>query len=191
LASSAPDFNKIALRAAMRRRRRLMALACPQAADLAAGQLPLERLPAVQVVGAYYPTGTELDPVAVVMRFDALGAARALPVATDRRSPLIFRSSDPPEPLVPDFMGVPSPPPSAQELVPDLILVPVLAFDQTGGRLGQGGGHYDATIHALRTQGQVFVIGLAYAGQEVARVPREPHDQPMDAILTESAYIEV
>ena len=74
---------------------------------------------------------------------------------------------------------------------PDLIIAPLLAFDRTGGRLGQGGGHYDRTIEALRARGSLFVIGLAYAGQEIDAVPREPHDQPLDAILTELGYIEV
>jgi 5-formyltetrahydrofolate cyclo-ligase len=74
---------------------------------------------------------------------------------------------------------------------PDLVIAPLLAFDRAGGRIGQGGGHYDRTIAALRTQGPLFVIGLAFAGQEVAELPHEPHDQRLDAILTETAYIEV
>ncbi len=71
-----------------------------------------------------------------------------------------------------------------------MVIAPLLAFDRGGGRLGQGGGHYDRTLEALRVQGRVFVVGLAYAGQEVAEVPSEPHDQKLDAILTETGYIE-
>jgi 5-formyltetrahydrofolate cyclo-ligase len=74
-------------------------------------------------------------------------------------------------------------------LSPDLILAPLLAFDRRGGRLGQGGGSYDRTLATLRAAGEVFVIGLAFAGQEIDRVPTEPHDQGLDAILTELAYI--
>jgi 5-formyltetrahydrofolate cyclo-ligase len=64
--------------------------------------------------------------------------------------------------------------------------VPLLAFDAHGGRLGQGGGYYDRTIAQLRAGGPVFVLGLAYAGQEVERLPAETHDQPLDAVLTET-----
>ena len=69
--------------------------------------------------------------------------------------------------------------------------VPLLAFDRTGGRLGQGAGCYDRTIAALRAMGAVRVIGLAYAGQEVVRVPVGVHDQRLDGILTDTGYIEV
>ena len=66
-----------------------------------------------------------------------------------------------------------------------------MAFDRTGARLGQGAGHYDRTLENLRKGGRVFVLGLAFAEQEVARIPAEPHDQRLDAILTETGYIEV
>ena len=69
--------------------------------------------------------------------------------------------------------------------------MPLVAFDRRGGRLGQGGGHFDRTLEALDAKGKVFAIGLAYAGQEVAAVPREEHDRPLDAILTEREYIAV
>ena len=71
---------------------------------------------------------------------------------------------------------------------PRLVICPLLAFDRAGGRLGQGGGHYDRTLAVLRAQGPVFVLGLAYAGQEVAALDLEPHDQRLDAILTETGY---
>jgi len=86
---------------------------------------------------------------------------------------------------------VPAPPPSASPVHPDLVIAPVLAFDRRGGRLGQGGGHYDRTLARLRRQRPVFVLGVAFAGQEVDAVPMGPHDQRLDAIVTETAYIEV
>ena len=89
---------------------------------------------------------------------------------------------------VPDAFGVPSPPPEAPEATPRLVICPLLAFDRAGGRLGQGGGHYDRTLAVLRAQGPVFVLGRAYAGQEVAALDLEPHDQRLDAILTETGY---
>ncbi len=75
--------------------------------------------------------------------------------------------------------------------VPDLVIAPLLAFDRSGARLGQGGGHYDRTLEGLRARGPLFVIGLAYAGQQIDAVPREPHDQCLDAILTEISYTRV
>jgi 5-formyltetrahydrofolate cyclo-ligase len=73
---------------------------------------------------------------------------------------------------------------------PDLVLVPLLAFDRTGARLGYGQGHYDRTLAALRARRPVSAIGLAFAAQEVACLPAEPHDIPLDGIVTETAYIE-
>jgi len=93
--------------------------------------------------------------------------------------------------LVPDAFGIPAPPPVAEEVLPNLVITPLLAFDRKGGRLGQGAGHYDRTLKNLKAQRAVFVLGLAYAGQELKAVPMAAHDQRLDAILTETAYIEV
>jgi 5-formyltetrahydrofolate cyclo-ligase len=71
-----------------------------------------------------------------------------------------------------------------------VVFAPLLAFDRRGGRLGQGGGHYDRTLANLRRMKSVLVIGLAYAGQELHEIPMEPHDQRLDAILTETGYQE-
>jgi 5-formyltetrahydrofolate cyclo-ligase len=76
-------------------------------------------------------------------------------------------------------------------VTPNLVIAPVLAFDRHGGRLGQGGGHYDRTLADLRGQRPVFVLGVAFAGQEIEAAPMDPHDQRLDAILTETGYIEV
>jgi 5-formyltetrahydrofolate cyclo-ligase len=70
-------------------------------------------------------------------------------------------------------------------VVPDVLLIPLLAFDATGYRLGYGGGYYDRTLSALRAQKPVIAIGIAYAGQQVAAVPHEAHDQRLDGVLTE------
>lgn len=186
-----PSSAKATLRAALRRRRRALVAANPDAASLAAALLPLSRLPTFRVVAGYHPIGAELDPRPVLERLAAAGAAIALPAVIDRAAPLVFRSARAPEAFVPDALGIASPPASAAALVPDLIVAPVLAFDRRGGRLGQGGGYYDAAIAALRAAGPVFVIGLAFAGQEVDCAPIEAHDQRLDAILTETGYIEV
>jgi 5-formyltetrahydrofolate cyclo-ligase len=83
-----------------------------------------------------------------------------------------------------------APVPSAPQSHPDLVIAPLLGFDRKGRRLGQGGGTYDRTLANLRAFGRVFVLGLAYSGQEVDEVPAEPHDQRLDAVLTETAYLE-
>ncbi|HRD47008.1 MAG TPA: 5-formyltetrahydrofolate cyclo-ligase, partial [Caulobacter sp.] len=81
---------------------------------------------------------------------------------------------------------------AADDVSPDLVMVPLLAFDAAGGRLGQGGGHYDRTMAALRNRpSSPPFVGMAYSGQQVAALPREPHDQPLDGILTEAGYIGV
>lgn len=182
---------KTELRARLRRLRRELAAAAPDAAQKACDQLPLGRLPAFACYSGYHAMGAELDPSPLIRRLARTGAMFAMPAAERPDAPLAFRAWDSRDPAVPDLFGVPSPPPTAPELHPDLIVCPLLAFDRKGGRLGQGGGHYDRTIANLRAMKSVFVLGLAYSGQEVADLPAEPHDQRLDAILTENGYIEV
>ena len=190
MAVDPPINDKAALRAMMRRRRRGLAADDASAAERAALALPDALVGRFGVVGGYHAQGAELDPSIVLERLADGGAAIALPVAHPD-APLTFRLVRAGDTPAPDAFGIPSPPASAPEVFPQLILAPVLAFDRRGGRLGQGGGHYDRTIQALRTRGEVFVLGLAYAGQEIAATPSEPHDQALDAILTENGYIEV
>ncbi|WP_312160845.1 5-formyltetrahydrofolate cyclo-ligase [Phenylobacterium sp.] len=183
--------DKAKLRARLRKRRRALDAARPDAARAAAEALPLERLPAFEWFASYHALGSELDPAPLAARLTRAGKRLALPVTLAADAPLAFRAwraGDVPEI---DAFGVPSPPPSAPEVWPGLVICPLLAFDRAGGRLGQGGGHYDRTIEALRARGPVFVLGLAYAGQEVEALDMEPHDQRLDAILTENGYTEV
>ncbi len=165
--------DKASIRRRLRRRRRALAQALPGAATRAAAALPLDRLPPFAVAAGYEPMGSEIDPSPVLRRLAAAGAVLAFPVVLGPDDPLVFRT------------------PAGEETTPDLLIAPLLAFDRAGGRLGQGGGYYDRTIERLRAGRAVFVIGLAYAGQELAAVPREAHDQRLDAILTEIGYSEV
>jgi 5-formyltetrahydrofolate cyclo-ligase len=145
-------------------------------------------LPRAHVVAGYHALGAELSPWPVLRRIEATGARIALPVAPRPHAPLVFRAFAPDQALEPDAARIPSPTAEAEVLVPDLVIAPLIAFDREGYRLGQGGGYYDRTLAGLRASGRVFVIGLAYAGQAVERVPRDDHDQPLDAILTETGY---
>ena len=185
------EREKAALRVRLRGLRRRLAQARPDAAAQAAEQLPVDRLPSFEVFGAYFAQGSEMDPRPVIRALEAAGGRCALPVAAGREGLLEFRLWTGGEALVPDAVGVPSPLPEARAVHPNLLITPLLAFDRRGGRLGQGGGHYDRTIANLRGRGAVFVLGLAYAGQEVDEIPMEGHDQRLDAILTEDAFIEV
>ena len=182
--------EKTRLRLAMRRLRFMLAGEGLDAATRAARLLPLDRLPPFLVVGGYHAVGAELDPLPLIDRLRARGAMLALPVAIDRHAPVVFRAADEPARFAPDAFGIPAPAATAAARLPDLVIAPVLAFDRRGGRLGQGAGCYDRTLAALRARSAVFVIGLAYTGQEIDHVPVEPHDQALDAILTESGYTE-
>jgi 5-formyltetrahydrofolate cyclo-ligase len=180
--------DKDALRKSLRARRRDLAEILPDAAERAALHLPLDQLPPFTVVAGYHALGSELSPWPLLRRLAAHGARIALPVAVAPATPLIFRAFAADEPLVADAARIPSPTAEAQTLVPDLVIAPLLAFDRDGYRLGQGGGYYDRTLEQLRAAGRVYVIGLAYAGQQIDAAPRDEHDQPLDAILTETGY---
>jgi 5-formyltetrahydrofolate cyclo-ligase len=187
------DPAKTALRVRLRGLRRRLAAEIPDAAQRAVRRLPLSRFGRFRTVGAYMPLGSEIDPWPLVEALTAYGAGQvqaALPVAADHESPLKFRLWSPGEPLAPDAFGIPSPTVRAQEVEPALIIAPVLGFDRAGARLGQGAGHYDRTLARLRAHRPVFVLGLAFAGQEVEALPTEAHDQKLDAILTETEFIE-
>jgi 5-formyltetrahydrofolate cyclo-ligase len=183
--------DKAKLRADMRKRRRALKAALPAASREAADALPLSRLPAFASVGGYAPQGSEIDPWPLLQRLADTGAHLALPRADTLDGVLTFHLYDPDEPQLPDVAGVPSPPASAPIVRPDLVICPLLAFDREGRRLGQGGGHYDRTLAELRARKTVFVLGLAFSGQEVASLPADAHDQALDAILTETGYIAV
>jgi 5-formyltetrahydrofolate cyclo-ligase len=178
--------DKTALRAHLRRLRRDFAAAQTVAAQAAAAHLAAARLPAISTFSLYHPMGSEMDPRPLLAVLAP--ATPCLPVAVHRDQPLIFRRWNADDLLTPDAFGIASPPADAPELTPDLVIAPVLGFDAKGNRLGQGAGHYDRTLQALRAIKPVFVIGLAYAGQEVDALPAEPHDQKLDAILTETGY---
>jgi 5-formyltetrahydrofolate cyclo-ligase len=178
------------MRAVLRDNRKAIAAEAPDAAERAAALFPPDRFANVRIVSGFRAFADELDPWPLMRRLAEAGARLALPAVVGRGQPLAFRRYAPGDPLAPDAAGIAAPPPDAEVVRPDLVIAPLLAFDRFGGRLGQGGGYYDRTLAALRAQGPVFVLGLAHAGQAVARVPMDAHDQRLDAILTETAYIE-
>lgn len=189
MTDASPLTDKAALRAQMRTVR--AAAAAPGAAEAAASHAPLDLLAGFAVVSGYVAQGSELSPLPLLQRLAAKGAVACLPVAEDRHAPLSFRRWAPGDDLIPDAFGIPAPTPDKEALCPSLVITPLLAFDRRGGRLGQGAGHYDRTIEALRRRGPVFVLGFGYADQEIPEAPLEAHDQPLDGVLTENGYIAV
>jgi 5-formyltetrahydrofolate cyclo-ligase len=114
------------------------------------------------------------------------GFKTCVPVVVQLASPLEFRAWVPGEETVPGRWNIPVPPETAKVVEPDVLLVPLLAFDAAGFRLGYGGGFYDRTIERLRAIKPVLTVGVAYAGQQVDKVVRGAHDERLDWILTEA-----
>ena len=195
--SSALDQEKQDLRALAKTRRAAAAEADPSAGEALCRQVAglLEsgrvRLPAGAAVSAYWPKGSEIDPRALMARLAEAGHPIGLPVMVGREKPLLFRAWQEGAALEPVGFGLLEPPSGAPELTPRLLLVPLLAFDRAGYRLGYGGGFYDRTLQALRARGHALAIGLAYGAQELERVPRHEADQPLDWIATERETIAV
>ena len=137
-----------------------------------------------QIVAAYWPMDHEIDVRYVIDDLLKRGIEVALPVASRKSREMTFSKWNGKGNLAKGNFGV-FVPPDEDIVEPDVVLVPLLAFDRKGNRLGRGGGHYDATIAALRAKKRVLVIGVAYAAQAVLfNLPSEAHDQKMDMILT-------
>ena len=154
-------------------------------AALAARGLPVARDSNNRVVSAFHSFGTEISTTELFEKLVRDGWVTALPIVVAKNTPLVFRQWAPGEPLISGRWDIQVPPDSAPEVQPDVLLVPMLAFDHKGYRLGYGGGFYDRTLAKLRAIKKVTAIGIAYAGQEIDMVPRDDHDQPLDWIMTE------
>ncbi len=185
------ETDKQALRALMRERRLALARdAGPDFATRAARHflawIGARLVPAGSVVAAYWSIGAEADTRVLLEDLDRAGYRCALPVVVAPGTPLIFRRWMPGSILETGPLSTRQPSPDAETVDPRIVIVPLLAFDRTGCRLGQGGGYYDRTLNALRRGGSVTVIGFAYAGQEVESVPVTSRDQRLDGVLTEN-----
>ncbi len=133
-----------------------------------------------QVVAGFWPLPGEIDVRPLLHALSARGHTVALPQTPPRGQPLSFHAWQPGMDLQPGRFGTLHP--DGPALTPDLLLVPLLAFDHTGARLGYGGGYYDRTLAALPGR---LAIGCAFAAQEVAQLPIEPTDIRLSAVLTE------
>src|SRR5437879_1915121 len=151
--------------------------------------LPIEIKPGV-VIAAYSPIRGEIDPAPLVRNVASQGARLALPVVTARGQSLRFRIWSPNDRLMPGQLGILEPSPAAAEIVPDIVLVPLAAFDRAGHRIGYGAGHYDRTLEQLRKLKAITAVGVAVAVQEVEVVPALLHDAALDYVLTETQVLD-
>jgi 5-formyltetrahydrofolate cyclo-ligase len=144
---------------------------------------------AARAVSAFHPVRDEPDTLALLDALASQGVITALPVTGARGTPLIFRRWRPGEPTVPGQMRIPEPPPQAPALDPDLLFVPLAAFDRRGYRIGYGAGHYDLTLARLKAIKPIVTVGVGYSVCEVEAIPQEPHDIPVDYVLTDRELI--
>ncbi len=191
IASASIEDSKAALRReAMTRRDALPAEARQAAAEaIAAREFPLAVAPGV-IVSGFMPLKSEINPLPLMQRLAQAGVRLALPVVAGRGKPLIMRAWRPGEDLAAGVWGLREPKPDVAQVEPDIVLVPLLAFDRAGHRIGYGAGFYDLTIAALRARKPVMAIGLAFATQEIAAVPATPRDARLDLVLTEHETID-
>jgi 5-formyltetrahydrofolate cyclo-ligase len=133
------------------------------------------------IVAGFWPMGDEIDIRPLLHALHARGHRIALPVTGRRGEPLVFRAWQPDTPLMPGRFGTSHP--TGSTVTPDVLLMPLLAFDRRGNRLGYGGGFYDRTVALLP---QAMRIGCAFAAQELDSVPSGPYDQRLHAVVTET-----
>ena len=154
------------------------------AAALAKRGLPLQVTNGL-VISGYSPIRNEIDPAPLMTKLAGQGARLALPTVNARGKALTFRAWTPGDRLMMGMLGIPEPSTAAAEVVPDIMLVPLAAFDSSGHRIGYGAGHYDYTFAHLRKSKAVTGIGIAFAAQQIESIPALSHDVPLDYVLTE------
>ncbi len=188
---SAQHLKNVLRRTALVRRDALSAEQRNEGAQIiAATALPIE-LPRGAIVAGYSPINSEVDPFPLMRTLAGKGAALALPVVIARDQALIFRLWEANEALVRGQYGIFQPSSDAPEVDPDIVLVPLAAFDRVGHRIGYGRGYYDRTLQNLRAIKKITVIGVAFAVQEIDIVPALPHDEQLDCVLTERELIDL
>ena len=153
--------------------------------DLATAHL-LAAVPVdARIVAGYMPIRTEIDPIPAMDVLFGQGRRVCVPVIQGPGQPLIFREWQPDVALIDGPFGALIPE-TGETLVPDTLIVPLVAFDAHANRLGYGGGYYDRTLEGLRLAAPTTAIGFAYAAQELPDLPQEPTDQRLDTLITEN-----
>ena len=186
------DDRKIELRKTAFARRDALPAAERQAAaeTIAARPFPIPIRPSV-IVSGFSPLKTEINPLPLMRRLADAGARLALPVVAGRGRPLIMRAYAFGQALNEGVWGIREPKDDAPEVDPDILIVPLAAFDRRGHRIGYGAGYYDMTINRLRGRKPIVAVGIAYAAQEFDEVPTTSRDARLDLVLTEHDVIDL
>jgi 5-formyltetrahydrofolate cyclo-ligase len=185
------EEKAIVRRDALTRRNALPAELRAQAAEaIAARPFPIPVAPGA-IVSGFMPLKSEINPLPLMRKLASAGAKLALPVIDARGKPLILRAFTFGDALNSGQWGIREPKPEAPEVAPDIMLVPLLAFDRTGHRVGYGAGYYDRTIAKFRAMKTVVAVGIAYAAQEIEAVPITERDARLDLVLTERDVIDL
>ena len=189
--STSIEATKSQLRsAALARRDALPAVERAAAAEtIAAREFPIGLAPG-SIVAGFMPMKSEINPLPLMRQLAGAGALMALPAVAGRGRPLTLRAFAFGDPLAAGVWGIREPLPAAPAVAPDIVIVPLAAFDRTGHRIGYGAGYYDLTIAGLRADKAVVAIGIAFAVQEIAAVPATPRDARLDLVLTEREIID-
>jgi 5-formyltetrahydrofolate cyclo-ligase len=188
---SVEDAKATLRREAVARRDSLPAAARAAAAEAIAARpfpIPFAR---GTVVSGFMPLKNEIDPLPLMRKLAGQGARLALPAVIGRNTPLAMRAWDFGEPLAVGNWGIREPRPDAIAVDPAILLVPLLAFDRTGHRIGYGAGYYDLTLTQLRARKPIVAVGIAFAAQEVPAVPTTARDARLDLVLTEREVIDL
>ena len=184
------EREKKQLRSSASAARAAAAKAVPDApVQLADRLLAADVIPGRAAVSGYWPMGSELDLRPLLKKLHERGNRLCLPVVVRSGARLSFRLWQPGDELEPAGFGTQVPAESQPDVIPNVLLVPLLAFDREGYRLGYGGGFYDRTLAHWREKRDILAIGIAFAGQEMSAVPRGKHDQALDLIATEEEII--
>lgn len=145
--------------------------------------------PRKAAISAYYPIGSEANILPLLELLRNRGYEVLLPVVLEPKKPLVFRQWLASTVMCKGPYGIQEPGPDSKSVQPDLILVPLLAFDGYGNRLGYGGGFYDLSIKSIRENQPATAVGIAYAAQQIPAVPHDAYDTPLDRIITEDGAI--
>ncbi len=183
-----PD-RKADLRQRLLAARRDAAAARPDAANALVSHWPVSVIVAGKTVAGYVPLPGEMDPAPLMSTLAGAGAQLCLPVMPDGEGALSFQAWAAGDPLETRAFGVQEPRRDAPAVRPDIVLVPLVGADPAGTRLGFGKGYYDRTLAGLRQSGTVLAIGLAYAEQVLETLPADPHDEPLDGVLTDVEFL--
>ena len=191
MSDSISELKTIIRKDAIMRRDALPAAERAKAAETLAARAFLVAVGRGQIVSGFFPLKSEISPLPLMRKLADAGAQLALPVIDGRGKPLIMRAFTFGDALASGQWGIREPKSDAPEVAPDILLVPLLAFDRTGHRIGYGAGYYDMTIAKLRAMKPITAIGIAFAAQEIEQVPVTPRDARLDLVLTEREIIDL